>query len=72
MAAKDTGKKPAGGGAKKTSKARKAYQLYTLSGDKIQRKNKSCPKCGPGIFLAIHGNRVHCGACKYTEFAGKR
>jgi len=70
MAAKEAPKKSAGGG-KKPSKAKKAYQYYTIAGDKIQRKNKSCPKCGPGIFLAVHGNRVHCGACKYTEF-GKR
>ncbi|MCA9478717.1 MAG: 30S ribosomal protein S27ae [Simkania sp.] len=30
-------------------------------------KNKSCPKCGPGIFLADHKDRVSCGKCGYTE-----
>ena len=73
MAAKEIVKKPAAGsGAKKSSKAKKAYLLYTISGDKIQRKNKSCPKCGQGIFLGIHKDRLHCGACKYTEFSGKK
>ena len=31
-------------------------------------KNKTCPKCGPGVFLAEHGNRSACGKCGYTEF----
>jgi len=31
-------------------------------------KNKSCPKCGPGVFMGEHGNRVTCGKCGYTEF----
>lgn len=28
-----------------------------------------CPKCGPGIILASHKDRVACGTCGYTEFA---
>lgn len=31
-------------------------------------KNKTCPKCGPGVFLAEHNNRSSCGKCGYTEF----
>ena len=27
-----------------------------------------CPKCGPGVFMATHGDRVACGKCGYTEF----
>lgn len=30
-------------------------------------KNKSCPKCGPGVFMASHKDRVACGKCGYTE-----
>ena len=27
-----------------------------------------CPKCGPGVFMATHKDRVACGCCGYTEF----
>ena len=30
-------------------------------------KNKSCPKCGPGVFMADHKDRLACGKCGYTE-----
>jgi len=53
--------------AKKKLKGR--WNLYNKSGDKIERKNKYCPKCGQGTFMGKHANRWTCGACKYTEFA---
>ena len=36
-------------------------------GDKIERKNKFCPKCGPGFFMAKHKDRTTCGKCGYME-----
>ncbi len=48
---------------KKSSK----WKLYEVSGDKLIRKNKYCPRCGPGVFLAKHSNRLTCGKCGYTE-----
>ncbi len=54
--------------AKKTAaKAPKAGRLYEVKGADVTRKNKSCPKCGQGYFLAIHKNRISCGKCAYTE-----
>ena len=50
----------------------KVYAIYEAQGDKVTRKNKSCPKCGAGVFLAQHKNRVHCGKCGYTEFLSKK
>jgi len=47
------------------------YKNYSTSGDKLERKNKTCPKCGEGTFLAAHKNRTHCGKCGYTEFKKK-
>lgn len=32
-----------------------------------KQKNKFCPKCGPGIMMANHQNRVYCGKCQYME-----
>jgi len=60
-------KKPAA----KKSKAKKQSSYYKIEGDKAVRGRKFCPKCGPGIFLAEHNNRVTCGKCHYTEFKKK-
>lgn len=41
--------------------------VYSIEGDKLVRKNKTCPKCGPGVFMAQHKDRMSCGKCGYTE-----
>ena len=46
----------------------KLYSNYEVAGDSLKRKNLTCPKCGPAIFLGKHKNRVACGKCGYTEF----
>lgn len=28
---------------------------------------KTCPKCGPGVYLAEHKDRMSCGKCGYYE-----
>ncbi|MEK6828281.1 MAG: 30S ribosomal protein S27ae [Nanoarchaeota archaeon] len=62
-APKDSKSAPAKKGA-----AKGRWNLYEKSGDKITRKNKSCPKCGQGTFMAKHANRWTCGQCRYCEF----
>jgi len=47
------------------------YQLYEKKGDKVERKNKHCMKCGPGFFLAAHKDRLVCGKCGYVEYTKK-
>ena len=44
---------------------------YKVEGDKIVRTKPVCPKCGPGVFMATHKDRVSCGNCGYTEFSKK-
>ncbi len=46
----------------------KVSSLYKVDGDKLERKNKICPKCGNGVFMADHKDRLSCGKCGYTEF----
>ena len=41
---------------------------YKVEGDKVSRTKPVCPKCGPGVFMATHKDRVACGCCGYTEF----
>ncbi|MCD6108707.1 MAG: 30S ribosomal protein S27ae [Thermoplasmata archaeon] len=43
-------------------------EIFKVEGDKIVRLRKTCPKCGPGVFLAEHRDRFSCGKCGYTEF----
>ena len=62
-----------GKGKEKVKKeGKKLSALYDVSGDSITRKNKNCPKCGPGMFMAKHKGRVVCGKCTYSEFEGKK
>ncbi|MHB1439771.1 MAG: 30S ribosomal protein S27ae [Cuniculiplasma sp.] len=47
-------------------------ELYKLENSKIVRGRRSCPRCGTGVFLAEHENRMTCGKCGYTEFKNKK
>jgi small subunit ribosomal protein S27Ae len=47
------------------------YKRYEVKDKKVVRKNRSCPRCGDGIFLAEHADRFSCGACAYTEWKKK-
>ena len=55
-------------GKKRNYKAK--FNFYEIKGEAVERKNKNCPKCGPGAFLAVHKDRVSCGGCGYTEKTG--
>jgi ubiquitin-small subunit ribosomal protein S27Ae len=56
------GKKP-----HKNKPTSKKYTKYTIQGDVIKR-GKTCPRCGPGVFLMDVPTRLYCGKCRYTEF----
>lgn len=44
-------------------------KFYKISSDgKITRLNLSCPRCGPGFFMANNYDRLTCGHCGFTEF----
>ena len=47
-------------------------EIFKLEGDKIVRLRRNCPKCGDGVFLAEHKNRLSCGKCGYTEFKSRK
>jgi small subunit ribosomal protein S27Ae len=55
---------------KKDSKAQ-IYTFYDISGDKVTRKKRDCPRCGTGVFMAEHKDRNTCGKCGFTEFKQK-
>jgi small subunit ribosomal protein S27Ae len=45
--------------------------FFKVEDGKLTRTKNHCPKCGPGVFMAEHPNRVACGRCGYTEFKKK-
>ena len=49
----------------------KKYSKYKVEGDRLARK-LTCPKCGDGIFLAEHPERLYCGKCHYVEIKTKK
>ncbi|MHB8605668.1 MAG: 30S ribosomal protein S27ae [Thermoplasmatota archaeon] len=62
-------KKGGKGGDKKPAAGPKGKRgAYKVEGGKLVRLRKTCPKCGPGVFLGEHKDRVSCGNCGYTEF----
>lgn len=50
---------------------KKIHSYYEIKEGKLERKNRNCPKCGPGVFLAEHSDRFSCGKCGYTEMKKK-
>jgi len=61
--------------AKEQSKAKtgpRIHKAYKISGNKIEKVNRFCPKCGVGSFMAKHANRETCGKCGYTEMSSKK
>ncbi|UCD07935.1 MAG: 30S ribosomal protein S27ae [Candidatus Aenigmatarchaeota archaeon] len=46
----------------------KVYKFYQPGGETLTRNKKSCPRCGPGTWLAEHKGRLYCGRCGYTIF----
>ena len=66
------GKDKKGKKEKVKKEGRKLSAMYTVSDGSAQRKNKTCPKCGPGMFLALHKDRIVCGKCQYVEFMSKK
>tara|TARA_Y100000310_G_scaffold344950_1_gene460721 strand:+ start:5008 stop:5226 length:219 start_codon:yes stop_codon:yes gene_type:complete len=53
--------------AHKNKPTSKKYTKYKIEGDKIIRE-RSCPRCGPGVFLSKGQGRFYCGKCHFTEF----
>jgi len=44
------------------------FSLYKVERDKIARLRPICERCGPGYFMADHGDRYACGHCGFTRY----
>lgn len=72
------GKKKGGGPKKGKTKHTKTDRIkvskfYSVSGDKVERKGKECPKCGTAVKMGAHKGkdgktRYSCGKCGMNVF----
>ncbi len=46
----------------------KRHTYYKIDGTSAVAQKKNCPRCGPGVHMADHKDRLACGKCGYTEF----
>jgi len=57
---------------KKKPKVRKkekgAYTRYKVDDTGLTRLRPFCERCGPGYFMADHGDRYACGHCGFTRY----
>lgn len=58
---------------KETGKAEKKKKrgvspLYKIENGQIIRLRPTCERCGPGYFMADHGDRYTCGRCGFTRY----
>ena len=64
MAEEKKGKRPHSKSKHKNIQIWKKYKDGKLQG-------KWCPRCGAGVILAQHKDRVTCGKCGYSETKAK-
>jgi len=53
---------------KKKKEEKGIFTLYKVEGEKVVRLRPICERCGPGYFMADHGNRYTCGHCGFTKY----
>lgn len=53
---------------KPKKKEKGAYSRYKIEEKGFVRLLPFCERCGPGYFMADHGNRYTCGHCGFTRY----
>jgi len=54
--------------AGKKGSSPKISQYFKIDGDKLTRNKKNCSRCGKGVYMSEHKDRLTCGKCGLTEF----
>ncbi|MFB0523132.1 MAG: 30S ribosomal protein S27ae [Candidatus Bathyarchaeia archaeon] len=49
-------------------KEKTVSSYYKIEEGKIVRVLPICERCGPGYFMADHGDRYSCGQCGFTRY----
>lgn len=53
---------------KRIKKEKGVFSYYKIDNETITRQRPFCERCGPGYFMADHGNRFTCGHCGFTRY----
>jgi small subunit ribosomal protein S27Ae len=53
---------------KRKKKEKGVFSLYKIENNQIIRLQPTCERCGPGYFMADHGDRYTCGHCGFTRY----
>ena len=53
---------------KKKKKEKGVFALYKIENGGLMRLRPVCERCGPGYFMADHGDRYACGHCGFTRY----
>ena len=54
---------------KKKREEKGMFSYYKVDGKEgLTRLRPFCERCGPGYFMANHGNRYTCGNCGFTRY----
>jgi small subunit ribosomal protein S27Ae len=62
MPEKEAGEKTA------KKKRRGIASYYKIEEQELKRLRPNCERCGPGYFMADHGDRYTCGHCGLTRY----
>jgi len=54
--------------AEEKKKGKGVFSHYRVEGEKLERLLPFCERCGPGYFMADHGDRYTCGHCGFTRY----
>ncbi len=52
----------------KVKSKRSISSYYVVESGKLKRLLPFCERCGPGYFMADHGDRFSCGRCGFTRY----
>ncbi len=52
----------------KKKKGKGIYTHYEIEDGELKRTLPFCERCGPGYFMADHGDRYTCGHCGFTRY----
>jgi small subunit ribosomal protein S27Ae len=54
--------------AEEKKRRKGVFSHYKIEGEKLERLLPFCERCGPGYFMADHGDRYTCGHCGFTRY----
>ena len=57
-----------GKGPEEKEKRKGIFSHYRTESEKLERLLPFCERCGPGYFMADHGDRYTCGHCGFTRY----